>query len=53
MDVVVRANRARMFQAWQLPASNDTPARSQAYKFLPLIGGHEGVENLVDLVPRL
>ena len=29
----------------------DTPASSQAYKLLPLIGSHEAVENLVDLVP--
>jgi hypothetical protein len=33
------------------PQDNDTLARSHAYKLLPLIGGHEAIENLVDLVP--
>jgi hypothetical protein len=32
-------------------ALNDTLARSHAYELLPLIGGHEAIENLVDLVP--
>ena len=32
-------------------ARNNTLASSQAYKLLPLIGSHEAVENLVDLVP--
>ena len=35
------------------PQDNNTLARSQADKLLPLIGRHEAIENLVDPFPRL